>query len=220
MPAGDDAIYSMAKLRGRSAAAISSQQADEAAQGSPALEPLRHRRGRRRHRRQGRARRAARCSPGPFDVMDAGRMAVVAEPSGAALCLWEPGKSIGAEVVNEPGAMSWADLATTDAPAAQAFLHGAAGLALRADERDAAVLGDLQRRAQPGRDDGAAAPACPRTGSRTSWSTTSRRAGQIAQETGGTPFLGPIEVPGGGRFSLIADPQGAPFGILQGEMDD
>ena len=45
-------------------------------------------------------------------------------------------------------------------------------------------------------------------------------AGQTAQETGGTPFLGPIEVPGGGRFSLIADPQGAPFGILQGEMDD
>jgi predicted enzyme related to lactoylglutathione lyase len=27
-------------------------------------------------------------------------------------------------------------------------------------------------------------------------------------------------VPGGGRFTLIQDPQGAPFGILQGDMDD
>ena len=49
---------------------------------------------------------------------------------------------------------------------------------------------------------------------------TSRRRAQAAQATGGTPFLGPIEVPGGGRFALIVDPQGAPFGILQGEMDD
>ena len=58
---------------------------------------------------------------GPFDVMDVGRMSVVADPTGAVLCLWQPGTSIGAEVVNEPGALAWADTATTDAAAAQAF---------------------------------------------------------------------------------------------------
>ena len=42
----------------------------------------------------------------PFDVFDAGRMAVIADPSGAVLCLWQPGTNIGAEVVNEPGAMT------------------------------------------------------------------------------------------------------------------
>ena len=42
---------------------------------------------------------------------------------------------------------------------------------------------------------------------------------EIAKASGGTPFLGPLEVPGG-RFVLIQDPQGAPFGILEGEYDD
>ena len=74
-------------------------------------------------------------------------MAVIADPTGAVLCLWQPGTNIGAEVVNEPGALTWADIATTDAAAAQAFYDGAARLALRPDERGAAVLGDLQRRA-------------------------------------------------------------------------
>ena len=57
----------------------------------------------------------------PFDVFDAGRMAVIADPTGGVFCLWQAGTNIGAEVVNEPGAMAWADLATTDAQAAQAF---------------------------------------------------------------------------------------------------
>ena len=106
MPAGGDAIYSMAKLRGRSAAAISSQQADEAAQGIPShwnlyvtVEDLEATVGKV-------AEAGGQVLAEPFDVMDVGRMAVIAEPSGAALCLWQPGGSIGAEVVNEPGAMS------------------------------------------------------------------------------------------------------------------
>src|SRR3954471_14460484 len=34
----------------------------------------------------------------PFDVMDVGRMSVIADPTGAALCLWEARTSIGAEL--------------------------------------------------------------------------------------------------------------------------
>ena len=34
-----------------------------------------------------------------FDVMDVGRMAVIADPTGAALCLWEPRQHIGATLV-------------------------------------------------------------------------------------------------------------------------
>src|SRR3954453_20150204 len=32
----------------------------------------------------------------PFDVMDVGRMAIVRDPQGAMLCVWEPRRSIGA----------------------------------------------------------------------------------------------------------------------------
>src|SRR5436309_784021 len=38
----------------------------------------------------------------PMDVMDVGRMAVLADPTGAALGLWQPRRHTGAEVVNEP----------------------------------------------------------------------------------------------------------------------
>ena len=51
----------------------------------------------------------------PFDVMDVGRMAVIGDPAGAALCLWEPRAHIGAGLVNTPGAMTWNDLVTLDA---------------------------------------------------------------------------------------------------------
>ena len=49
---------------------------------------------------------------GPFDVFNVGKMSVIADPTGAVLCLWQADDSIGAEVVNEPGALAWADTAT------------------------------------------------------------------------------------------------------------
>ena len=49
-----------------------------------------------------------------------------------------------------------------------------------------------------------------------------RRRGDGADGPGGGRHAvpGADRGPHGGRFVLIADPQGAPFGILQGEMDD
>ena len=58
---------------------------------------------------------------GPFDVMDAGRMAVVADPEGAVFCIWEAKENIGAKVVNEHGALNFNGLATRDAAKAEAF---------------------------------------------------------------------------------------------------
>src|SRR4051794_20494574 len=63
----------------------------------------------------------------PFDVLDVGRMAVIAAPAGAALCLWEPRAHIGAAVVNAPGALTWNDLITPDAERAAEFYGGLFG---------------------------------------------------------------------------------------------
>jgi hypothetical protein len=57
---------------------------------------------------------------GPFDVVDAGRMAVCVDPAGAPFNLWQPGRTRGAGVVNAPGSWNWSDLRTTDP-------HGAIG---------------------------------------------------------------------------------------------
>jgi predicted enzyme related to lactoylglutathione lyase len=50
----------------------------------------------------------------PFDVFDAGRMAVVQDPAGAVFMLWQPGRHPGAGIVNEPGALTWNELTTRD----------------------------------------------------------------------------------------------------------
>src|SRR5688500_9266387 len=50
----------------------------------------------------------------PFDVMEAGRMALIQDPTGAAFCVWEPRDAIGAQLVNEPGALTWNELHTPD----------------------------------------------------------------------------------------------------------
>jgi predicted enzyme related to lactoylglutathione lyase len=57
----------------------------------------------------------------PFDVFDAGRMAVLADPTGAAFGVWQPKEHHGAELFNEPGSVIWNELATRDSEAAAAF---------------------------------------------------------------------------------------------------
>jgi hypothetical protein len=43
----------------------------------------------------------------PFDVMHAGRMAVRADPEGAAFCVWQAREHRGAQIVNEPGSLNF-----------------------------------------------------------------------------------------------------------------
>jgi uncharacterized protein len=57
----------------------------------------------------------------PMDVMDAGRMAVCADPSGAVISLWQPNNHQGAGLVNEPGTYGWSELMATDVDGALAF---------------------------------------------------------------------------------------------------
>jgi predicted enzyme related to lactoylglutathione lyase len=63
----------------------------------------------------------------PFDVMDVGRMAIIQDQQGAAFCVWEAKKHIGAEVANEPGALCWAELDTTTWKSAEKFYTGLFG---------------------------------------------------------------------------------------------
>ena len=57
----------------------------------------------------------------PFDVFDAGRMGVFADPEGAVFCVWQPGSHRGSAAVNEHGAVNFNNLHTDDVEAARAF---------------------------------------------------------------------------------------------------
>ena len=57
----------------------------------------------------------------PFDVMDAGRMAVLADPEGAVFCVWQARSQNGANIVNEHGSLNFNGLNTRDVEGAKAF---------------------------------------------------------------------------------------------------
>jgi predicted enzyme related to lactoylglutathione lyase len=63
----------------------------------------------------------ARVVNEPFDVFDAGRMAVCADSAGATFCLWQAQNHKGAQLVNAPGTWNFSDLNTREPEGAQAF---------------------------------------------------------------------------------------------------
>jgi predicted enzyme related to lactoylglutathione lyase len=56
-----------------------------------------------------------------MDVMTEGRMAMVADPSGAVVGLWQPRDHQGADLFNAPGALTWNELQSRDLDAATGF---------------------------------------------------------------------------------------------------
>lgn len=62
-----------------------------------------------------------------MDVFTSGRMAVVADPEGAVVALWQSGDHVGGEIFNEHGALTWNELNTRDSASARAFYEKALG---------------------------------------------------------------------------------------------
>src|SRR4051794_31790778 len=91
----------------------------------------------------------------PFDVMDAGRMAVFADPEGAAFCVWQAGRHKGARIVNEAGSLNFNGLNTRDAEGAKSFYGsvfgwGTLGLGGGAEMWTLPGYGDLLEQGDPG----------------------------------------------------------------------
>jgi uncharacterized protein len=149
----------------------------------------------------------------PFDVMDAGRMAVVADPTGGMLCLWSPKDNIGAQLVNETGALCWEELMSTDIPKAAAFYEQIFGW-------EAAPVPDMSYTEFKLGDrsiGGAMNP--PMEGIPTVWGIyfavdDTDKAVELVKANGGSVFQGPMDIEPG-RFAVCADPQGAMFNVIK-----
>jgi uncharacterized protein len=63
----------------------------------------------------------------PFDVDEAGRMSVIADPTGAVFSMWEPRGHNGAQLVNMAGTWNWSDLYTPDPSLAEPFYRALFG---------------------------------------------------------------------------------------------
>jgi len=64
----------------------------------------------------------------PMDVMEHGRMAIFTDPTGAAFGVWQAKQHRGAQVVDEPGAMTWHEVYSRDVTRAREFYAGVFGL--------------------------------------------------------------------------------------------
>lgn len=121
MPAGEGMTYTMFRKGGKDVAGLGAQPPEQTAQGIPPswnsyitvddvdavtdqVEGL-----------------GGQVIMAPMDVMDAGRMAVIQDSTGAVVCLWQPLNHRGAGLFNEHGALTWNELATRDQASATAF---------------------------------------------------------------------------------------------------
>jgi uncharacterized protein len=172
----------------------------------------------------------------PFDVMNAGRMAVFADPEGAVFSVWQPNEHRGAKIVNEHGSLNFNDLNTRDPEGAKAF-YGAVfgwetlemdggfrawtlpGYGEHLEQRDPGLR---ERMTEAGAPEGFAdvvaslitIPA-DQPDTPAHWGVTfavddADAIAKKAEELGGRVVVPPMDAPWV-RLTVIADPQGAMF---------
>lgn len=217
-PMGEGASYSIALVGGKPAAAIYPQQPQMRAQGVPPfwlsyinvtsvdevaakVEGL-----------------GGKVMMPPFDVMDAGRMTIIQDPTGAGVGLWQAKGHIGARVLGDTGAMCWHELVTTDTDKAAAFFKGLLGWGAEAKDMGGMIYtvfsaGEKQV--------GGMMKITPEMGPiPPNWVVyyavdDCDAAVDRATRLGGKALMPPTEVPTVGRFAPLQDPQGAAFAVIK-----
>jgi predicted enzyme related to lactoylglutathione lyase len=165
---------------------------------------------------------------GPFDVMTQGRMAVVADPTGAMFGVWQARDSIGATLVNDPGCLTMNELSTNDVPVATTFYEGLFGWKVEElDTGDGPPYWAVRHEGAAGGLNGGMRELAPEqvdAGIPPHWMpyfTTESVDGSVAttKDAGGSLVFGPLAIPSG-RFAVLHDPQGAFFALCEGAVDD
>ena len=155
-----------------------------------------------------------------FEVLDAGRMAVLKDPQGAVFAVWQPRARIGAERVNDLGCLCINELATTDLDAARTFYEGVFGWTT--EMVDTGPGGPPIVAAYNGETLNANFSAA-REGEPPHWRPyfmveSAEAAVARMRELGGEALAGPLPIPNG-SFAIVRDPQGAVFAVFEGEVD-
>ncbi len=215
MPAGKGMVYTMASLKGKSVAGlygmgpemsehqphwqsyVSVDNAEESVEKAKSL--------------------GGTVVEGPFDVMEAGKMAVIQAPDGAYFSIWQPGVHIGAELVNEVGCFCWNELGTRDPEKATAFYTGLFNWGTQVDD-----MGTFKYTTYKVGDrmNGGMMEMTPEWGDvPPHWGVyftveDCDAAAEKITSLGGVVHRPPADIPGTGRFAVVQDPQGGVFNII------
>jgi predicted enzyme related to lactoylglutathione lyase len=149
-----------------------------------------------------------------FDVMAAGRMAFVIDPTGAPVGLWQAKEHIGATLVNEPGSLVWNDLRADDPIVAAAFYAAVFGLTGDSQNWDTTPYISLK----VGDETVAGISGRPGGEGPSGWQIyfavdDTEAVAAKAQALGGTAIVEPTDTPIG-PMATLADPQGAVFNVI------
>ena len=219
-PIGPTEVYSMFQVRGKPVGAASTQQPQERQLGVPP-----HWNSYVTVANVDQSAKKAESLGGkilmpPFDVMDAGRMAVVQDPTGAVFEIWQASRSIGAEILNEPGALCWTELTTSDTKAAEKFYtglfgwtpkHSTPGSPMEYTEFSVNGQPSIGMMAKP-----AEMPAHIPSYWMPYFQVANCDASSAkVKELGGSIMVGPQDIPNTGRFAIASDPQRAMFAVFQ-----
>jgi predicted enzyme related to lactoylglutathione lyase len=221
LPAGEGVTYTMASIDGRPVAALSPQPQQQRDAGVPPawnsyitvtdVDACAD-----RARELG----ASLHAP-PFDVLDAGRMAVVQDPQGAYVLLWQAKERIGAGLVNAPGALCWNELGSPDPDGSATFygellgwstspMEGAEPPYLVVTTRDGHANGGIRPPAPPD-----TPPFWLVYFASEDLNESLARVGEL----GGHVLVGLTDI-GVAKIAVAQDAQGAVFALYEGRLDD
>jgi uncharacterized protein len=150
-----------------------------------------------------------------FDVMDVGRMAVVQDPTGAVILLWQAKKHSGVGITGVDGTLCWADLSTSNPARAQTFYGGLFGWTFEKGKNDDYIhikngeeyIGGIPPASHRN-------PNAPPHWLSYFYVSDVEASAAKAKQLGATLHLPPMKMENVGTMAVVADPQGAAFALF------
>jgi hypothetical protein len=216
-PMGPNDFYTMFQLEGRDTGAAYTMRAEQRSQGVPPHWMIYIAVANADDAANRATQLGGKVPAPPCDVYDAGRMAVVQDPTGVVFALWQTKTHTGTGIAGVHGSLCWADLITPDVARAKTFYTGLFGWKISASENDPSGYLHIAN----GEDFiGGIPPASFRPpNAPPHWmayfyvSNCDETAAK-AKDLGGKVLLAPMAIEKVGRMAILADPQGAVFAVI------
>jgi predicted enzyme related to lactoylglutathione lyase len=218
VPAGEGATYSLMRLDGKDVAAIAPQPPQQRDAGVPPVWNSYVSVASADETAERAQELGGTVHAAPFDVLEAGRMAVIQDPQGAYVMAWQPKEHFGAALVNAPGALVWNELQSPD-PAASASFYGEL-FGWRIEQAEGMQETYLAVKVGQASNGGIRelAPGTPPSWLAYFGVEDVERALARVGELGGATLAGPIDI-GIAKLAVVADPQGAVLAIYAGMLE-
>jgi uncharacterized protein len=153
----------------------------------------------------------------PMDVFDFGRMAVLFDSQGAAFSVWEPKTNIGVQIRDEDDTLCWNEIHANDLGKAKEFYTSLFGWNAKESPQytewsngDTAIGGMIQSHT----------PQYPSFWMPYFAVTDCDAKVATARAGGAKVYVEPNDIPGVGRFSVLADPAGAVFSVIKLDLGE